>query len=136
MTSKYRDWPEDRTEALGRCIDAGLSITKTARALHVARGAVSGRAHRLGWRFGGPRSPEQCVKPFRIIAAGANRPAPRPRLSRPRAEDCPVKVTCTFDLDTFAEITRRAGVEAISRPQVIRELVEWGLEVVRAEAAA
>lgn len=127
-------WPDDKTEVLGRFIDQGVSITKTARAMRLQRGAVSGRAYRLGWRFGAPRTEAQRVPPYKVI--GRQRlPNAKRRPPTTNPAERPVYVCCAFDRDTYAEIMLRVRAEGSSRAQIVRELVEWGLEAVRSEAA-
>jgi hypothetical protein len=117
-------WAEPEIERLGELIDAGLSSRKIARRMHRKDGAIQGKAWRLGWSFGQPRTADQ-------------RTATRTADGRRYARKSPsIKVCITFDDETYAEILSHTKGRTINRVQVIRELVEWGLEAVRHEAAA
>jgi hypothetical protein len=123
-------WTEERTAALGVLIDAKASSAKVAKVMCMSRGAVCGRANRLGWQFGVPRTEAQRLPPFEIMR--------RPRAARSPCDpaDAPITVYCRFDRETYAAISRRAEAEGSSRQSIVRDLVEWGLEAVRHEAAA
>jgi hypothetical protein len=118
------NWSDEKTEALGIRIDHGLSAGQAARELRVSRGAVSGRAFRLGWVFGSPRTDEQRLRPATLRALRAPR---KPRTRRDPA-DSPVQLTVAFDRETYDEIISLARSDGCSRVQKIRDLVEWGLE--------
>lgn len=127
-------WSEEQTRRLGEIIDAGLSSGRAARTLRMPRSAVIGRAARLGWHFGTPRPPEQRIAPFRTLRG--ERAAPKRRRPVMSAADRPRALTCRFDPEAYAEVCRLAKAGRLSKMQVIRELVEWGLEAARAEKVA
>lgn len=127
-------WGDDRTSKLGELLDAGASSGQAARALRVGRGAVSGRAHRLGWRLGVPRTEDQRNPPFMCIRRGPI----VPRKQRPARDPAEAMkgVHCAFDRETYEYIARRAVAQGVTRPQIIRELVEWGIEAADMEGDA
>ena len=45
-----------------------------------------------------------------------------------RTDSCMTRIVVSFDDDTFAEIRHRAIWQGRSFGQMVRELVEWGLE--------
>lgn len=129
-------WPEDRTSRLGELIDNGASASQAARAMGIGRGAVTGRVFRLGWRIGVPRTEAQRTPPFLCIRWGLDQPVtPRPPRVRRDPADAPVRVACNFDRETYDIILARANAEGVTRLQIVRELVEWGLEAVQQGAA-
>lgn len=127
-------WSPDDTERLGKLIDAGISSGRAARTLQVTRSAASGRAYRLGWRFGVPRAPEQRVPSPKCLLR--REPVPRLPRSKMSPEDRPVAFSCQFDRETHAEIDALAKAHKTSKAQMIRHLVEWGLQDVRSEDGA
>lgn len=44
-------WTDDRLAVLKDCIDRKQSVGDAANLLHTTRGACSGKAHRMGWKF-------------------------------------------------------------------------------------
>lgn len=103
-------------------IDAGLSSGQIARAMRRTRDSVCGQARRMGWKIGEPRRAEQRLPPFRKVATSGRRIV--------AAEDLPVTFTLRLDPDTYAEVVARARAAGRNRIEIIRDLIEWGLEAV------
>lgn len=106
-------WTDDRCDALGQCIDAGLTSERAAAVLGVGARGLRQKASRLGWSFGQARTEGQKQRPFRNLTEDR-----RPKLHL---------VQLRLDPDTFAEVTARAVKEGVPRTAVIRDLIEWGL---------
>lgn len=112
-------WGEERSAQLVAFARAGLSITDSARKLRTTRGAISGKAYRMGLSFrGGTLSPPR-PKP---------EPADRPRRHRMAPGDRPIRRTFDLDRETNVEIVDFANRQGVSVSAAIRLLVEWGLE--------
>jgi hypothetical protein len=112
----------EQVERLGELIDKGLSASQAAEAMghRYTRNAVLGKAFRLGWSFGTPRTPEQ--KAYATAARKTPQRTPTGYVS------AMIHVACAFDPETYAQIVAHATKHGISAPAAIRELVEWGLE--------
>ena len=120
-------WSDADLKRLGDLIDSGLSSRKIARTLRRPSGTVQGQAWRLGWSFGRPRTEDEKRSPgMRAEAESQRRAARADSAAKPGRR----KLTILFDEDAYADIVTKASKDRLSRAQIVRELVEWGLEAV------
>jgi hypothetical protein len=112
-------WGEERSAQLVAFAKAGLSIAASARKLRTTRGAIAGRASRMGLSFKGGAISPPMPKP---------KPAPRARRPRMAPEDRPIRRTFDLDRATNVEVIAFANRQGVSLSAAIRLLVEWGLE--------
>lgn len=119
----FPPWTSAEVQLLAACIDEGLTGSQAARRIKRPRAGVIAKAWRLHWHFGSARTSQEV--PVRLPRQ------PAPPCQRKVKSGHPLSVT--FDDETYAQIVALSRPH-VSRAQIVRELVEWGLEAVE-EAA-
>lgn len=120
-----KQWPVARIEELGLLVDAGFSANQAARRLAVSRNAAIGEARRRGWRFGKVRDPATLS-----ISIRSKRLKSPPLNHHPEVQGH--NMHCRFDPDTYETVKQLAKRDGVTMAQMIRDLVEWGLEAEEA----
>lgn len=115
-------WTPLMDHQLGQNIDAELSTRRIAAAMGLTEGAVAGRAARLGWPIGRPRTMAQIERADMLKRVK--------KLKRPgrgqRVFETKFFVAC--DDEMADAIKERARQHNVTFAEMVRCLIEWGLE--------